>query len=578
MSIKGMLVSFQNLRFKYKLFSSYLVVSIIPLIVLGTFSYVQANQFLLQQANQNLTSSMNQATETIHFRTKQYEAIINSITQNVVFKQIFIKHNGDFPGLYRDYVDPFFSNILDFNPDILQLSVFTENKELLRGEYILPMELTHDLQWTPGKQAGATEWLGRNGKVFITRAFEDPDTGPRQETPSVLFLSVDADSLFQGLADIGGQAFGILILDEGQQPIYSQQANLPQSAKEISSTVSALLEPSGTFRSASKEYMYLRNEIGQTGWNVVYFTPREGITVDASNIVRATVLITAICFAILVFIIWMFSTSFVKRITGLNKTMMQVESGNLKIDISSTSKDEIGQLTNRFARMLANINRLIEEVYQSKIIQKEAELKALQTQINPHFLYNTLSIINWKALEIDAMEISEVTTTVSKFYRTVLNKGKSTISVRNELENARAYMYIQLIMHDHSFDFECDVAEELQRFDMLNLIFQPILENALEHGIDQLRKGSRRGRIELRGRRSEGKVQFTIEDNGPGMSPELASELLQRSTKGYGLKNVHDRIQILFGAPYGLTIESRLGEGTLVTITLPEYTEPVQVS
>ena len=110
--------------------------------------------------------------------------------------------------------------------------------------------------------------------------------------------------------------------------------------------------------------------------------------------------------------------------------------------------------------MLININTLIEEVYQSKITQKEAELKALQTQINPHFLYNTLSIINWKALEIDAMEISQITNTVSRFYRTVLNKGRDFIPVRNELENAKDYMHIQSIMHNYRFDFICEVDED----------------------------------------------------------------------------------------------------------------------
>lgn len=565
---------FQNLRFKHKLISSYLVVSIIPLIMLGAFSYVQANDLLLSQAKQNLDHAINQVTESVNYRAKQHEAIINSITQNIVFKQIFVTSSGDLQGLYRDYVDPFFANILDFNPDILQLSVFTDRSELLRGEYILPIELTRDLEWAKNESGGETHWFGKNGKFFAARAFSDNSgTVSQPESSAILFLSIDGDSLFKGLDD-QKDSYGVLIFNEKDELIFSRSMNMPADLNPYEKLPLQLEEANGFFKHSDTDYVYVNSVIAETGWRFLYLTPKSDLTVDVKSIVTATALIITICLLILVFIISMFSNTFVRRINHLNKTMMKVENGNLKVSISSSSVDEIGQLTNRFNRMLNNINTLIEEVYQSKIIQKEAELKALQTQINPHFLYNTLSIINWKALEIDAMEISRITTTVSKFYRTVLNKGKNTIPVAHELENAKAYMHIQLIMHNDSFDFECDVDKEMLTFDMINLIFQPILENALEHGIDQLRKGSRRGRVELKGRITDGLLEFVISDNGPGMPEELVQQLLDVNPKGYGLKNVHDRIQILFGSAYGLRIWSKQDEGTRVTIVFPQYQEP----
>jgi two-component system, sensor histidine kinase YesM len=575
MKMNRLFTYFQNLRFKQKLISSYLVVSIIPLMMLGAFSYMQANNLLLSQAKQNLDNSISQVTESVNYRAKQHEAIINSITQNIVFKQIFLTSRGDFPGLYRDYVDPFFGNILDFNPDILQISVFTDRTELLRGEYILPIGLTKDLEWSRTGGGNETQWMGNNGKFFATRSFTDNETTASQsETHALLFLSIDGDSLFKGLDDLQTGSYGVFILNREGQPFYSKNVNMEAGLKAYEDLPAQLEAANGFFRHDGTDYVYVNSSLAETGWKVFYFTPKSGLSVDVRSIVNATALIMVACFLILLFIISMFSNTFVKRITNLNKTMMMVENGNLKVSVASPSTDEIGQLTNRFNRMLGNINTLIEEVYQSKIVQKEAELKALQTQINPHFLYNTLSIINWKALEIDAMEISRITTTVSKFYRTVLNKGKNTISVANELENAKAYMHIQLIMHNNSFDFHCDVEEELLRFDMINLIFQPILENALEHGIDQLRKGSRRGRIELTGRMADGILEFVIRDNGPGMEREVMEQLLDVNPKGYGLKNVHDRIQILFGSAYGLRIWSKPDEGTAVTAVFPQYTEP----
>lgn len=567
------LAYFQNLRFKQKLFISYIVVSIIPVVVLGLFSYHQASSFLLQQAEQNLDGAVNQIAETINYRARQHEAIINSITQNVVFKRIFISNDSDFPVLYRDYVDPFFSNILDFNSDILQISVFTENQAILRGEYILPLSLTSDLQWA-GRQMPSkeTQWHIKNGKLFATRPFVSDEEVPLGKSPAVLFLSIDADSLFQGLTDIKTKAYGILILDKAGNQILSKNMHMNADLPAASLQSTQLTERIGSFSMNATDYMYITEEMAEPGWKLVFYTPKNGISVDARSIVSATALIALICLAGLLLIIWMFSNTFVKRIIKLNKKMLIVENGNLKIDVTSRSRDEIGQLTNRFGNMLTNINTLIEEVYQSKITQKEAELKALQTQINPHFLYNTLSIINWKALEIDAMEISQITNTVSRFYRTVLNKGRDFIPVRYELENAKDYMHIQSIMHNYRFDFICEVDEELLQYDMINLLFQPILENALEHGIDKLRKGSERGVIRLRGCRSGDDLAFCIEDNGPGMSQALADEVIGRNSIGYGLKNVHERIQIRFGQNYGLRIESELGKGTRVFLTVPVYT------
>ncbi|OAS13400.1 sensor histidine kinase [Paenibacillus oryzisoli] len=571
--MRTFLAYFQNLRFKQKLFISYMVVSIIPVVVLGMFSYHQASSFLLQQAKQNLDGAISQIAETINYRAKQHEAIINSITQNVVFKRIFISNDGDFPVLYRDYVDPFFSNILDFNRDILQISVFTENQSILRGEYILPLSLTSDLKWANQRtQSKETQWNIKNGKLFATRPFVSEEEAQLGKAPAVLFLSIDADSLFQSLDDIKTNAYGILILDRDGHQILSKNMHMRDELPITSLPSAQLKERIGSFTMQGADYMYITADMAEPGWKLVYFTPKNGISVDAKSIVSATALIVLVCLAGLLLIIWMFSNTFVKRIIKLNKKMMIVENGNLKIDVSSQSRDEIGQLTNRFGNMLVNINTLIEEVYQSKITQKEAELKALQTQINPHFLYNTLSIINWKALEIDAMEISQITNTVSRFYRTVLNKGRDFIPVRNELENAKDYMHIQSIMHNYRFDFICEVDEALLRYDMINLIFQPILENALEHGIDKLRKGSARGCITLRGYRSGDDLEFCIEDNGPGMSQEMAVEVIQRNSVGYGLKNVHDRIQIRFGQSYGLRIESALGHRTRVFLNFPVYT------
>lgn len=218
--------------------------------------------------------------------------------------------------------------------------------------------------------------------------------------------------------------------------------------------------------------------------------------------------------------------------------------------------------------MLNRLNEQIDETYRSKIIQKEAELKALQSQINPHFLYNTLSFINWKALKNDAPEISHIVTSMSKFYRTALNQGNNIITVRNELENIKSYIEIIQVMGDYSFDVVYKIDEEVNEYSTINLILQPLAENAIKHGIKQKNNG--KGLLYVSAWLDKGTINFAIEDNGPGMEKETIDTILTMQSTGYGLRNVNERLQLRFGTKYGISIQSRLGYGTVMTIVIPQ--------
>ena len=149
--------------------------------------------------------------------------------------------------------------------------------------------------------------------------------------------------------------------------------------------------------------------------------------------------------------------------------------------VSSKSDDEVGVLIRAFRRMMDEMNRLISEVYESKILLQNTEMRALQAQINPHFLYNSLSIINWKAIEAGNADISKVTLALSTYYRTSLNRGETMTSVENEISNIRAYLKIQLIMHDDSFRAEEEIDQDIMECRIPKLILQPLVENAIDH-------------------------------------------------------------------------------------------------
>jgi two-component system sensor histidine kinase YesM len=233
-------------------------------------------------------------------------------------------------------------------------------------------------------------------------------------------------------------------------------------------------------------------------------------------------------------------------------------------------------LTNTFQSMTGQIDQLIRENYQKELDVRASQLKALQAQINPHFLYNCLSLINSKALMNHQPEISKMALQLSTFYRTTLNKGKSTTLLQNEVKNVTSYVEIQQLLHDGCFDFTAQIDQPLPDVTVPNLLLQPLVENAIIHGI--LPEKERRGSLFLAIHTLGDRVQCTIMDNGVGIPPEKLSTLLTTDTGGYGLKNVHDRLVLTYGPEFGLTIRSIPGQSTIITFRLPGPTAAEQAA
>ena len=224
-------------------------------------------------------------------------------------------------------------------------------------------------------------------------------------------------------------------------------------------------------------------------------------------------------------------------------------------------------LVRTFTRMMDEINKLISQVYEAKIKLQKTEMKALQAQINPHFLYNSLSIINWKALEADNEEISRITLALSTYYRTSLNKGETMTIAANEIRNIDAYLQIQLIMHDNSFQVIKEIQEDALSYSVPKLILQPLVENAIEHGLDVSEKEEKWLKISVC--KEKDALIMAVEDNGMGMSEEQAKSIITYRSKGYGVRNVNDRITLLYGEEYHLRVKSRQGEGCRIEIVIP---------
>ena len=260
-----------------------------------------------------------------------------------------------------------------------------------------------------------------------------------------------------------------------------------------------------------------------------------------------------------------------KPLRQLCTAIDQFSTGDFEQQVEVTTHDEVGEVAECFNRMVLAIKELIDKNYVITLQEKESELAALQAQINPHFLYNSLSIINWKAIEAGEDEISHVTLALSTYYRTSLNRGETMTTVAKEIDNIRAYLKIQLVMHDNEFRVVEQISDGLNDYLIPKLILQPLAENAIDHGIDV--SDNENPTLWLTIREEAEHIFFEIRDNGAGMTQEKADQILTYQSSGYGVRNVCDRIHVLYGEKGEMKIESTPGKGTRVFIRIPKNTE-----
>ena len=479
-------------------------------------------------------------------------AVYDNLSDYIAFSQSLaqvVGHNYD--SIYDMYeqidsqLDPMLQSLQYFHEEVLRVTIYSENCQVDHDVSLAALEKVEDEPWFELAMNSSSGCWYVDAKEKTAVSVRRMPLLEKLGTTGLLYISIDYDSLFDGFEEIPRSDYELLITESDGTILYS-------AGKREDSQGSVLVfeEPLGP------------------GWKIRFIQSKKEFE-GSLRPLRYLAMMTSVLCTAGAGLIFVFVSLFVtRRIHLLTKRMQAVESGDLEIEVpDDPCSDEIGMLTKGFGEMLERIRVLIREVYGSKLAQKEYEMKALQNQINPHFLYNTLSMINWKALEAGEQDISRVTLALSTFYRTSLNKGKNVLKLKEEINNIRSYLEIQLMMHDHSFDVVYEIDGQLLEYESLNLILQPLVENAIEHGIDQLT--DRRGTIWIRGRLEDGCVVLEVEDNGIGMDNSHAMEILGRESKGYGVRNVNERIRLYYGAQYAMEIFSEPGRGTTCRLHFP---------
>lgn len=450
------------------------------------------------------------------------------------------------------------------NSNVLEKDFF--KKSMAESEYInFSMPHIRDLF---DRNENSYSWV-----ISLSRAVEVTDEG--KATQALLLINLNYryfEEIFSNV-NLGNGGYVYLTNDRGdiiwhpkQNEIYSGRFN------EDNKYAATLKDGISVENLRGKNITLNVRTIGYTGWKLVGVTPSAALGIDGIKF-RFFVLFVADLFLFLLAMINAFISDKISNpIKRLDGSVREIESGNLDVEIVPSGSYEVEHLGKSIKNMLGRIKVLMSDLVAEHNAKRKSEFDTLQSQINPHFLYNTLDIIVWMIENENSDKAVNIVTALAKFFRISLSKGKNIITVKDEVEHVRNYLMIQNMRFKNRFEYSIDVDEKVLSYSSLKLMLQPLVENAIYHGMEFM-DGD--GEIDVKVFKEDNSLYFTITDNGLGMSEDMVETLLNKDFvpskkgSGIGVKNVNERIKLYFGSEYGLKVESEPDEGTKITIHLP---------
>lgn len=432
------------------------------------------------------------------------------------------------------------------------------------------------------KGGGQLVWFlekkdGKINNIYVTRMIYDRDS---YNEIGLMAINIKREYLESVYTDLSKESVNnISILSEHNEEIVRQVED-PGILKNFYQQ--QVQGKRGFYIDNHEEMLVSYVLLEDPNWKIVYHIPIKELYKEMDTLKRWMLIIVVYGLIILSVLSILTSVDIITPINRLVEGMKKVERGNKHEDVELNRDDELGYLSESFNRMSKKIDYLVNRIYKEEIALKEAEIKALQAQINPHFLFNTLENINWMAQLNGVPEISETVSALAKLIDGSIGRGNRTITFREELEYIDNYMTVLKNRYENRLEVIKTLDEGLMEVKIPRLLIQPLVENAVKHGIG---KSRRKGIIKLDAYREKGHIVFEVADNGMGMTQEELESLnlrLKKDTqilevdsaaaarKSIGLENVNRRIKLLYGSSYGVEIESSYDEYTRVTVRIPD--------
>jgi two-component system sensor histidine kinase YesM len=572
-----------------KLLFSFVAVILLPLFTLGVLGPYLSARTLEKEATSHLWQLIRQVTRNIELAVRNTESLISVVDANPDV-QAFLGFEGPprpFSERSRTTALQLLASIADAHPEIAGILVVgADNRPLGNGMQPITRDPLTEESWyrqaaaEPGTVQLLPRPFGRNLRssreysadevVSIVKAVVEPRTGRVQ---GVVLIDLRLEVMKTIFADLTVGKGGFLFIQELGGAIVYTPANpvVYRVRDEWLETPRAI----SVRRIRGADYQIVSQWSEYTQWKTVGVFPLNEIMAQVSSSRYYSLIIAGITVLVALAVSIFLTSGIARPVIELRALMKEAEEGNLAVRFEGRQEDEIGYLGKSFNTMIEEVQKLLDMVYHEQQSKREAELKILQEQIKPHFLYNTLDTIQWMAQEHGAGDIVQVVGALTSLFRIGLSRGKEMIRLAQELEHVRSYLIIQKARYEDKFDFSLASDDDVLSLMVLKLSLQPLVENAIYHGIKE-RRG--RGWIRVEARRQDGMLVMRVSDDGVGMSPAKLEEVraLLAATHphgvglaGYGIHNVHERIQLSFGNRYGLRFESAPGRGTTVEVLHP---------
>lgn len=563
---------------------------LVPLTLFGYLIYQRSNDFVAERTAKETNQVLHLVSQNSDRMLSEYEKQLMSIYEN---EEAIVQLSGmqSFDTTEgrqtEETMNRFLRNFLIGKSDLESVYLFSEDRVFFAdykgSEYFQELFRQHpDWQesvidgngravWIPTYELQPNRYLSETTRYFSV-GMQVRNVADVMQTLGTIYVNVKLSALSELVEDIRVSPRGMLLITDGDGHViwhrndgtYNQTLNGLPFYEHMKANREDSLQVQ--LNGEAFQMNYVRSNYN--GWYYVSFIPHTDLS-EQSKELRQFLIVTIVAFGASVLLLAVSVTLFVTRpIRKMALAMKQVHKENADLQLPAVTEDEIGLLQTAFNTMRRRMNELIQEVRIVSEKEKEAEVRALQAQINPHFVYNSLDTINWMAIDRKQHDISSMITALSDIMRYAIRPGEYWISLSEELKWARNYAYLQKMRFEDRFEIVFDADPDLLDKKVPRLFLQPYLENAILHGMEHIDSG---GLIQVTVTADEetGGLRVVVKDNGSGIPEDLMNDISQRRSLGIGLYNLDDRMKLSFGSAYGVTIDSKPGEGTSVTIILP---------
>ena len=550
----------------------------IAMIMIGIAFFSTFSENAKNSATESTTQIMNQANLNLEFYLDSMVDIADMIENNIE----------GFTAGSTEKLAQILNITLEIREDIESITIFSDTGALLLASpgYKFDANLVAAGQaWFTYAAANPFEYIfqpphvqriyegRRPWVVTLSRGITIEYPGGFRSYISVVDMNFSIIEEVCSQVELGRRGY-IYIVDGEGQIIYHPQQQIIYAGLKDENIQKALFSETGSYleklNGESRSTVIM--DVGTSGWKMVGVSYVDEIIQNRRNLSNIVIVILLFGIAFIIVASIFISYKISQPIKRLEHQMNRVERGDFNVEnLEVKGEDEVKKLTRSFNLMIARIRQLMTQIIAEQEAKRNYELKALQAQINPHFLYNTLDSIIWMNENKNHEGVSAMTAALAKLFRISLSRGKEIISVSDEIEHAVSYLAIQKMRYKNKFEFTIDLPGELSGYSTLKLIIQPIIENAIYHGINKIPD---KGLIDIKVEKEGQILVYSVADNGYGISGDrletiFTSESTSKHSSGVGLKNVNERIKLYYGDEYGISIESEAEVGTTVFIRIP---------